>query len=137
MNCPFCKGIGFVAGGDTCPHCVDEGLNPIGLGPLEFVQLAENDKQSEKERTVNTAQKLIKLQKQFLRYKKNTCLISVNDYGVHIDYERMTEIAPLAEWELNNERTSEMYPFEHKITIEGVLFFAETENRIELSQEEE
>lgn len=47
MNCPFCKGLGFVAGGDTCPHCVDEGLNPIGLKPLEFVHIAENDKQPE------------------------------------------------------------------------------------------
>lgn len=44
MNCPFCKGIGFVKGGDTCPHCVDEGLNPIGLGPLEFIKIAESDK---------------------------------------------------------------------------------------------
>ena len=49
MNCPFCKGIGFVTGGDTCPHCVDEGLNPVGLVPLEFVQIAESDKQPEKE----------------------------------------------------------------------------------------
>lgn len=45
MNCPFCKGLGFVDGGDTCPHCVDEGLNPVGLGPLELIHIAENDKQ--------------------------------------------------------------------------------------------
>jgi hypothetical protein len=44
--------------------------------------------------------------------------------GVHIDAESLTDVAPLEQWKLNIDRGVTQYPFEHRITVHGVMFFA-------------
>jgi len=54
--------------------------------------------------------------------------------GVHIREDRLEDVAPLSEWNLNQKRNSEDYPFEHSIVVEGVTFFVISVKPIEIPE---
>jgi len=73
--------------------------------------------------------RLVRLQKEFASVYNNP-VIGIQDGWVHIDERQMEKIAPLNKWDLNIDRKTEYCPFEHHITIQGVLFLAITDHPI-------
>lgn len=78
--------------------------------------------------------RVIELQREFAALYHSTNLISLRESFVHIAPEGMADIAPLAEWSLNNDRHDETFPYEHSIIVSGVMFQAITAERITLTE---
>ena len=64
-------------------------------------------------------------------YDRNDDLCAINSWGIHVNPEGMTKIASLDQWELNMPRGGK-YPFEHRIFIDGDLFYSITKERVTL-----
>jgi hypothetical protein len=48
--------------------------------------------------------------------------------------DAMTEIAPLTDWTMNTARDSDIFPYQHRIEVKGVTYFAITEQPLEVPQ---
>lgn len=74
-------------------------------------------------------------QKEFQLLYWNTCIIAINENGVHVRHDYMTDVAPLEQWTLNILRHDAEYPYEHNIIIDDVQFYSISEKPIVLPKE--
>lgn len=78
-----------------------------------------------KRRPVNV-KRLARLMKAEAKEYRETGFIAFASGGdfVQITAEVMSEVAPLSEWTLNQDRGVGPYPYNHTVVIDGVMFLA-------------
>lgn len=75
---------------------------------------------------------LIPLQQWFAKQSRDTHLVAVSPWGIHIEPCAMTEVAPLAQWTLNEPFNAEgPCKFKHRVLFGGVEFYCISENTVQ------